>query len=102
MSKKNIVIPPNVVAKRMFNANVFTQDYKNPFLLGYLYYTVGYSTTEIAGMLGCEQRTVRRYMNYYGMKRFHKSFAQLVRAHGIEDALKLQKPSFYPLGVHND
>ncbi|WP_202775306.1 helix-turn-helix domain-containing protein [Heyndrickxia sporothermodurans] len=104
MSKKNIVIPAHVALKRLSEGanQAYHMTYKNPFLLAYLYYTEGMSTVEIAEMLDCEQRTIRRYMNYYGFKRFTKKFSLLVKHHGIEGALKLQAPEFYPLGVHND
>jgi hypothetical protein len=104
MSKRNVIIPPEVFLSRLNEgaSQAFYGSYKNPFLLATLYYTEGLSTIEIAELLGCEQRTVRRYMNYYGLKRYTKKFALLVKHHGIEGALKIQKPEFYPLGVHND
>lgn len=100
--KNGIVIPAEVVAQRMFQANVFEFSYKNPFMLAYLYYTEGMSTVELANLLGCEQRTIRRYMNYYGMRRFEKGFSQLVKAHGVQKAMQLQAPKFYPLGRYDD
>jgi hypothetical protein len=104
MSKHNIVLPPKVLIERLSEGaqQAFYMNYKNPFLLAFLYYTEGMSTVEMAELLDCEQRTIRRYMNYYGLRRYTKRFAQLVRHHGIEGALKIQKPEFYPLGVHND
>jgi hypothetical protein len=72
--------------------------YKNPFLLATLYYTEGYSTVEIAELLECEQRTVRRYMNLFGLRRFTKRFSLLVKHHGIEGACKIMRPEFYPIG----
>lgn len=76
--------------------------YKNPFLLATLYYTEGMSTVEMAEVLGCEQRTVRRYMNLYGFKRFTKRFSLLVKHHGIEEALKIMSPEFYPVGRYGN
>lgn len=104
LSKRNVVIPPHEFLKRLSEGTQYAyyMTYKNPFLLAYLYYTEGMSTTEIADLLGCDQRTIRRYMNYYGFKRYTKHFAQLVRHHGIDKALQIQPPEFYPLGVHND
>lgn len=104
MSKHNVTIPPVTFLQRFSEGaqQAYYANYKNPFLLAYLYYTEGMSTTEMADFLDCEQRTVRRYMNYYGFKRFTKRFSLLVKHHGIEGAMKLQAPEFYPLGVHND
>lgn len=103
MTKKQpIVLTPATITRRLFNNHVFEYTYKNPFLLAYMYYTEGLSTVDIANFLGCEQRTVRRYMNYYGFRRFTKSYAQLVNIHGIEDAQKIKAPEFYPLGKYND
>lgn len=101
---KGIIIPPSEFLKRLEEGSkhAFHMTYKNPFLLAFLYYTEGLSTIEMAEMLGCEQRTIRRYMNYYGMKRFTKRFSLLVKHHGIDGAMKIQKPEFYPLGVHDD
>ena len=104
MSKRNVVIPAHEFLKRLSEGanQAYYMNYKNPFLLAFLYYTEGMSTVEMANLLGCEQRTIRRYMNYYGLKRYTKRFALLVKHHGIEGALKIQKPEFYPLGVHDD
>jgi hypothetical protein len=105
MSKKNVVIKPEELLTRLAigaNKHAFSQTYKNPFLLATLYYTEGLSTIEMADLLGCEQRTIRRYMNYYGYNRFTKRFALLVKHYGIDGALKIQAPEFYPIGVHND
>lgn len=102
MKSKPITLTPATVARRLFNNNVFEFSYKNPFLLAYLYYTEGNSTVEMANLLGCEQRTIRRYMNYYGFRRFTKSYAQLVNIHGVQDAMKIKAPEFYPLGRHDD
>lgn len=102
MSKRNVRLTADEVGKRMGKADVFSFSYKNPFLLAFMYYTEGMSTVEIASILDCEQRTVRRYMNYFGFKRFTKDFALLVKHHGVQDAMKLREPTFYPLGVHND
>lgn len=102
MSKRNVRLTADEVGKRMAQADVFSFSYKNPFVLSFLYYTEGLSTVDIAELLDCEQRTVRRYMNYFGFKRFTKDFALLVKHHGVQDALKLQAPTFYPLGIHND
>jgi hypothetical protein len=104
VSKRNVIIPPALFIDRLREGaeHAYYGSYKNPFLLATLYYTEGLSTIEIAELLGCEQRTVRRYMNYYGLKRYTKKFSLLVKHHGIEGALKIQKPEFYPLGVHND
>jgi hypothetical protein len=105
MSKKNVTLTPDQLLGRLAESTteeVFKFSYKNPWLLATLYYTEGLSTIEIADALGCEQRTVRRYMNYYGFKRFTKKFSLLVKHHGIEGALKIQPAEYYPLGVHND
>lgn len=104
MSKRNVTISPTEFIKRLSEGtqHAYHMTYKNPFLLAFLYYTEGMSTVEMAELLDCEQRTIRRYMNYYGLKRYTKKFALLVKYHGIEGALKIQKPEFYPLGVHND
>jgi len=102
MSKRNVIIDGDVLATRIYSADPFSYSYKNPFLLSFLYYTEGLSTVDIAELLGCEQRTVRRYMNFFGFRRFTKDFSLLVKHHGIQDALKLRQPTFYPLGVHND
>jgi hypothetical protein len=104
MSKKNVVLTPNQLLSRLSEGtqHAFTHSYRNPWLLATLYYTEGLSTVEIAELLDCEQRTVRRYMNYYGFKRFTKKFSLLVKHHGIKGALKIQRPEFYPLGIHND
>lgn len=104
MSKRNVVIPANEFLTRLNEGatQAFYFNYKNPFLLASLYYTEGLSTIEMADLLGCEQRTIRRYMNYYGLKRYTNRFSLLVKHHGIEGALKIQKPEFYPLGIHND
>jgi hypothetical protein len=104
MSKRNVILPANVLLKRLNEGSeyAYMATYKNPFLLATMYYTEGLSTVQIAELLGCEQRTVRRYMNYYGFKRYTKRFALLVKNHGIHGALKIQAPEFYPLGVHND
>ncbi|AGY46841.1 hypothetical protein Blastoid_42 [Bacillus phage Blastoid] len=75
--------------------SMYEESYKNPFLLAYMYYTLGLSTIEMANMLECEQRTIRRYMNKYGLRRFTKEFSLLVMYHGIEGALKIQDPTFY-------
>lgn len=77
--------------------SIYENSYKNPFLLAYMYYTEGLSTIEMANMLGCEQRTIRRYMNKYGLRRFTKDFSLLVMYHGIEGALKIQDPTFYSI-----
>jgi hypothetical protein len=102
MSKYNVVISPEEFAKRLSEADVFSFSYKNPFVLACLYYVEGMSTVEMAELLGCEQRTIRRYMNYYGLKRFTKDYAFLVKQYGIKGALSMRKPTFYPLGRHND
>lgn len=104
MSKRNVTISPQEFIKRLSEGtqHAYHMTYKNPFLLAFLYYTEGMSTVEMAELLDCEQRTIRRYMNYYGLKRYTKKFALLVKHHGIEGALKIQAPEFYPLGVHND
>jgi len=77
--------------------SIYENTYKNPLLLAYMYYTEGLSTIEIANMLGCEQRTIRRYMNKYGLRRFTKDFSLLVMYHGVEGALKIQDPTFYDI-----
>jgi hypothetical protein len=102
MSRHNVVLTPEEFVRRWNNADVFSFSYKNPFVLASLYYTEGLSTVEMADLLGCEQRTIRRYMNYYGLKRFTKDFALLVKHHGLEKALQMKKPTFYPLGRHDD
>ncbi|AYP68742.1 hypothetical protein BpsS36_00036 [Bacillus phage vB_BpsS-36] len=102
MSKRDVVLSPEDFMIRLAQANIFELSYRNPFTLAFLYYTEGMSTVEMADLLGCEQRTVRRYMNYYGLRRFKKDFALLVKHHGIAGAMKLKQPTFYPLGVHND
>lgn len=102
MSKRNVQLSVEDFVSRMTQANPFQYSYKNPFILAFLYYTEGMSTVEMADLLDCEQRTVRRYMNYYGMKRFTKAYSLLVKNHGIEGALKIKAPEFYPLGIHND
>lgn len=104
MSKKNVTIPANEFVKRLSKGmkHAYEYSYKNPFVLATLYYTEGLSTTEMADLLGCEQRTIRRYMNYYGFRRFTKRFALLVKHYGLDGARKIQEPEFYPLGVHND
>jgi hypothetical protein len=102
MSKKNVTLPVETIMTRLAGADIFSFSYKNPFVLSFLYYTEGMSTVEIGELLGCEQRTVRRYMNFYGFRRFTKDFALLVKHHGVQDAMKLKPPTFYPLGVHND
>ncbi|AGE60803.1 transcriptional regulator [Bacillus phage Eoghan] len=76
---------------------IYENSYKNPLLLAYMYYTEGLSTIEMANMLGCEQRTIRRYMNKYGLRRFTKDFSLLVMYHGVEGALKIQDPTFYDI-----
>lgn len=102
MSKRNVLLSAEEITTRLGEADLFSYSYKNPLLISYLYYTEGLSTVDIAELLGCEQRTVRRYMNYFGFRRFTKQFALLVKHHGVQDALKIQAPTFYPLGVHND
>lgn len=102
MDKKNIVLSPEEFTARIANADVFSFSYKNPFVLASLYYVEGLSTVEMAKLLGCEQRTIRRYMNYYGLKRFTKDFAFLVKRYGIKKALTMKEPTFYPLGRHDD
>lgn len=104
MSKRNVMLTADEILSRMAQAGpeMFKFSYKNPFLLATLYYTEGLSTIEMAELLGCEQRTVRRYMNYYGFRRFTKGYALLVKHHGVEGAMKITKPMFYPLGIHND
>jgi hypothetical protein len=104
VSKKNVILTPYQFISRMNEgaSHAMEVSYKNPFLLATLYYTEGLSTIQIAELLECEQRTVRRYMNYYGLKRFTKRFSLLVKHHGIEGAQKLMTPEFYPLGIHND
>ncbi|QKN88231.1 putative transcriptional regulator [Bacillus phage Novomoskovsk] len=76
---------------------MYENSYKNPLLLAYMYYTEGLSTIEMANILGCEQRTIRRYMNKYGLRRFTKDFSLLVMHHGVEGALKIQDPTFYDI-----
>lgn len=104
MSKRNVVLPAYTFMKRLNegSAQAYHMSYKNPFLLAYLYYTEGMSTVEMAELLECEQRTIRRYMNYYGFKRFTKRYSLLVKHHGVEGAMKIMPPEFYPLGIHND
>jgi hypothetical protein len=104
MSKRNVVLTPKQVLTRLSQGAEFSHayTYKNPYLLATLYYTEGMSTTEVAQFLNCNERTVRRYMNYYGFKRYTKKFSQLVRYYGIEKALEIMEPEYYPLGVHND
>lgn len=104
MSKRDVVIPAQEFLVRLSEGaqQAYFMNYKNPFLLAFLYYTEGMSTIEMADLLGCEQRTVRRYMNFYGFKRYTKRFSLLVKFHGVEGALQIQAPEFYPLGVHND
>lgn len=104
MSKKNVTLTPYQLISRLNEGagHAFEATVKNPFLLATLYYTEGLSTVDIAELLGCEQRTVRRYMNYYGFKRYTKKFSLLVKHHGITKARLLMTPEFYPLGVHND
>jgi hypothetical protein len=104
MSKRNVIIPPYLLLNRLNKGfeHVHEYTYKNPFLLATLYYTEGLSTSQIAELLDCEHRTVRRYMNYYGFKRYTKQFAQLVKHHGIEGAKLIMTPEYYPLGIHND
>ncbi|AGY48203.1 transcriptional regulator [Bacillus phage Riggi] len=76
---------------------MYENSYRNPLLLAYMYYTEGLSTIEMANILGCEQRTIRRYMNKYGLRRFTKDFSLLVMYHGVEGALKIQDPTFYDI-----
>lgn len=104
MSERNVVLEPWEVLKRLSEGSQYAHEfsYKNPYLLATLYYTEGLSTIEMAKVLGCEQRTIRRYMNYYGFKRYTKAFAQLVKHHGVRGARQIMRPEFYPLGVHND
>jgi len=104
MSKRNVMLSPYVFINRLSKGaeQAYFLSYKNPFLLTFLYYTEGMSTIDIADVLGCEQRTIRRYMNYYGFRRYTKKFALLVKYHGIKGALKIQAPEFYSLGIHND
>lgn len=103
MANKEIKLTPSeVVTRILVKADPFGYTYKNPFLLATLYYTEGKSTYEIADLLNCHDRTVRRYMNYFGFKRFTGRFSQLVEYHGIEHAMKIEQPSFMPLGRYND
>lgn len=87
---------------RIDQAEKFTFSYTNPYVLAALYYTEGLSTTQIADHLGCHKRTIRRYMNYFGMKRFTKHFSQLVRHHGIDGARQIQDPEFGEVGDWTD
>lgn len=93
---------PRKIGQRFASAERMSWSYKNPFVLASLYYTEGMSTVEIASLLGCEQRTVRRYMNYYGLPRFTKQFSLLIKHHGLEGAKKLMKPEYYDLGDPNE
>ena len=104
MSRHNVRIPAHEFIDRLSEGaeQAYFMSYKNPFALTFLYYTEGMSTIEIADTLGCEQRTIRRYMNYYGFKRYTKKFALLVKYHGVKGALKIQTPEFYSLGIYND
>ncbi|PEZ47007.1 hypothetical protein CN367_11595 [Priestia megaterium] len=104
MSKRDVILKGEEVLKRLSEGHSYSHEYsyKNPFLLATLYYTEGLSTIEMAEVLGCEQRTIRRYMNYYGYRRFTKKFALLVKHHGLQGAYKIMKPEYYPLGIHND
>lgn len=102
MSKRDVKLTGEQWTERMLSADVSEYSYKNPYLLATLYYTEGLSTNDMADLLKCEERTIRRYMNYYGFRRFHKSFAQLVKHYGITRAKQLGEVKFYPLGIHND
>ncbi|AGE60728.1 transcriptional regulator [Bacillus phage Curly] len=93
----NIAVEHTILSKVGEMPAFYENSYKNPLLLAYMYYTEGLSTIEIANMLGCEQRTIRRYMNKYGLRRFTKDFSLLVMYHGIEGALKIQDPTFYDI-----
>lgn len=101
---KSAVIEQTLQEKhtRIEEAEKFTFSYTNPHVLAALYYCEGLSTTQIAEHLGCHVRTVRRYMNYYGFKRFTKHFSQLVRHHGIDGAMKIQDPEYNSIGAWND
>jgi len=101
---KSAVIEKTLEEKhmRVERADKFAFSYQNPHVLATLYYTEGLSTTQIAEHLSCHKRTIRRYMNYYGMRRFTKHFSQLVRHHGIENAMKLAEPEFNNIGAWND
>lgn len=88
------------LGKRLLDAEKHRTEwsYKNPFVLASLYYTEGMSTIDIAELFGCEQRTVRRYMNYYGLPRFTKRFSLLVKHHGMNGAKQLMNPEYYSVG----
>ncbi|WP_144498233.1 helix-turn-helix domain-containing protein [Bacillus paralicheniformis] len=106
MSKKIVWLSRRDVGERLEEAflkgYIFEASYRNPFLLATLYYHEGLSTVDIADLLECEQRTVRRYMNYYGLFRFTKRFSLLVAHHGVDEAKRIMQPEFYPLGRHDD
>jgi len=89
---------PTEIGKRFMNANRGEWTYKNPFVVAALYYVEGMSTVDISKELGCTHRTLRRYMNYYGMPRFTKRFSVLIKIHGIKLAKELCEPEYYPIG----
>lgn len=69
--------------------------YRNPFVLATMYYVDGYSTVEMAQMLSCHDRTIRRYMDKYGLRRYTKTFSAYVHLYGIERALEVSTPEYY-------
>jgi AraC-like DNA-binding protein len=73
---------------------VYERSYRNPNMLSFFYYTQGFSLSDMAEIFGVHPKTVSRWMNYYGYRRFSEQFAQLVQHHGINNARKLAEPSF--------
>ena len=69
--------------------------YRNPYVLAVMYYVDGYSTVHMAEMLGCHDRTIRRYMDRYGLRRFTKQFSAYVHLYGIEQAVEIATPEYY-------
>lgn len=89
-----------VFVKRLLdNQNkIYEYSVQNPFLLSTMYYCMGMSVSEIADELGVHERTVRRKMDFYGFRRFSDRFSMLVKVHGIRNAMKMEEPTFNPLG----
>lgn len=69
--------------------------YRNPYVLAVMYYVDGYSTVHMAEMLNCHDRTIRRYMDRYGLRRYSKKFSAYVHLYGIEKALEVATPEYY-------